>query len=50
MLIPLMVKYKALAMPKVIEKKIEDVKSALKKKFYDNDPQFQNIFEGPDFP
>ena len=40
MLVPLMVKYKALAMPMVIKKKIDDVKSALRKKFYEDDPNF----------
>lgn len=50
MLIPLMVKYKALPMPVFIKRKIEDIKIALTKKFNDNDPMFQNIFEGLEFP
>jgi hypothetical protein len=50
MVVPIMVKYKALAMPMVIKKKIEDIKAGLRKKHYENDPDFINIFEGPDYP
>ena len=50
MVIPLLVKYKAVAMPQVIKKKIDDFKTGLRKKFVENDPTYANIFEGPDFP
>ena len=50
MLMPLIVKYKVAKMPKKIVKDINTVIEALDMKFTQMDTNYENIFQGPEFP
>jgi len=48
--LPILVKYKGIQMPKKFTKEIDKIIEGLNKKFIEHDIDFENIFEGSQFP
>ena len=49
LLMPILVRYQGW-FPKKIQKEIENISKAVKDKFIEKRVEYQNIFEGPNFP
>jgi hypothetical protein len=50
MIFPIFVKYKGMTLPKLIIVQINKVIDGIRKKYFEKDPEFENIFNGDMFP